>query len=50
MKYYRCDKCNGFIAEVREHNDMDLNGKITIKNNKYIIKCLKCGEIKLIKK
>ncbi|WP_443864288.1 hypothetical protein [Fusobacterium ulcerans] len=48
MRYYRCKKCGRFIAEIRGDNDVDINGKVTIKNNKYLVECLKCGEIKEI--
>jgi len=49
MKRYGCSKCGKFLAEIRGHNDVDIKGKITIKDNKFIVKCLNCGQVTEIK-
>lgn len=42
--FYRCKKCNRFLADVKNEKEFILSGKkITFENNKFHIECLKCG-------
>lgn len=42
--YYRCKKCNRFLAAVKDSKNLTLIGKkITIEDGKIYIEC-RCGE------
>lgn len=47
--FYRCKKCNRFLAAVKDSKNFTLVGKkVTAENGEIYIECIKCGTVQKI--
>lgn len=42
--FYRCNKCNRFLAAVKDSKNFKLMGTITVEDGKIYVECVKCGK------